>query len=234
MASTFREVCNRVLLTLREDQIDGAETSLSSDYHQLIGTFVNQIKEEIEDAHLWRDLQQTHTAQITTGNNSGSIVSANERSRLVYFNTEFGPRPVVFDVTDANNPIQLSEAPLALVAYNQLADPTTTSTNPVAFAIAADGAGGLTFHVFPKVTSTRNFTLRMVTPQDRLDVNDVDTVIKIPTRPLEMGAIWYALEERGEELGINSLFTEERFRKALDDAIARDAESQDIYQMNPV
>ena len=234
MASTFREVCNRVLLTLREDQIDGAETSLSSDYHQLIGTFVNQIKEEIEDAHQWRDLQTTHTVTIPAGNSSGTITDANERSRLVYFATECGPRPVVFDITDANNPIQMNEQPLALVAYQLGVDPTTTSNTPCGFAISADGAGGLTFQVFPKVTSNRTFSLRMVTPQARFDVNDLDEVIKIPTRPLEMGAIWYALQERGEELGISSLFTEERYRKALDDAIARDAEAQDVYQLNLV
>jgi hypothetical protein len=48
----------------------------------------------------------------------------------------------------------------------------------------------------------------------------------IPSRPLEIAAIWYALEERGEELGANAMFTEERFRKALDDAIARDDAEQ--------
>lgn len=232
MATTFRQLCNYVLTTLREDNIDGAATSLSTDYHKLIGTFANQIKEEIEDAHLWRDLHTTLTATINAGASTGSITGANERTRLLYFRDDVGvPRAIVFDVTIAASPVQLFEEDAATVEYNLALDPITASDTPAMFYVSADGAGGLKVTVYPKTVTSRTISLRMYVPQARLTVNDLDTVIKIPPRPLEMGTVWYALEERGEELGVNSLFTEERFRKALDDAIARDAEAQDLYTL---
>jgi hypothetical protein len=88
--------------------------------------------------------------------------------------------------------------------------------------------------VYPKPTTTRSITLQMVTPQARLEDDDLAVVVKIPSRPIEMGAVWYALEERGEEMGTSALFTEERYRKALDDAIARDAEEQGGYELQVV
>lgn len=102
------------------------------------------------------------------------------------------------------------------------------------FAIANSGSDTLSLYIYPKPTANRNYTLTMFTPQARLSETALDTVIAIPARPLEMGAIWYALEERGEEMGTNALFSEERYRAALSDAIARDAEEQGVYELQVV
>lgn len=71
----------------------------------------------------------------------------------------------------------------------------------------------------------QTFELELVVPQERFvaDATDLDSNISVPAAPLELGATWYSLEERGEELGVNSLFSEKRYRISADSAIARDA-----------
>jgi hypothetical protein len=225
MALPYRDMLNRVLRAVGEDEISDAETEVTESYHKLVGVFINQFKEEIEDAHNWRDLQQTHTATVEGGDSDAVIVDANERSRVQRMQTETGYVPLVFDVTDATDPIPLTERPLAELNYKLTID-IEGAEEPNQFAVFAQGDGALSIRVYPKPTTQRLIRMIMYTPQPRLGDDDLDEVIMIPARPLEIAAIWYALEERGEELGQGSMFTEERFRKALDDAIARDDAEQ--------
>jgi hypothetical protein len=232
--ATYRTILNRVLRTLREDEVDASETTLTDDYHKLVGTFVNQIKEEVEEAHMWRDLQQQHTATVLASTQSATIISATDRSRVVHAKSESGPVALVFDVTTATAPFPLQEVPLAELEYRIAQDSPGTATSPVMFAVLAGTDETLQIKVYPKPTVNRSITLQMVTPQARLADDDLDDVVLVPARPIEMGAIWYALEERGEELGTNALFTEERFRAALDNAVAADAEEQGGYELQVV
>lgn len=58
-----------------------------------------------------------------------------------------------------------------------------------------------------------------------------DSPILVPNRIVELGTSWYALEERGEELGAGSMFTEERYRRALDDLSVKDRAEQGDLMM---
>jgi hypothetical protein len=232
--ATFREIINTVLRTVSEDEIDGVVTTLTDSYQKLVATFVNQIKEEVETAHNWRDLLQVHTASITANTSSAVIVGANVSSRVARSHGSDTLVPLVFDVTTPTIPIPLIEMPLAEITYRIAMDIPGTSTEPIFFAIQAPGDGTMKILVYPKPTLARTISVSMFTPQARLGNGDLDVVVRIPQRPIEMGAIWYALEERGEEMGINALFTEERFRKALDDAIARDDAEQGGNDLIPV
>lgn len=232
--ATFRQILNRVLRTIAEDEVASSEATLTDSYHLLIATFVNQIKEEIEEAHTWRDLQATGTATVLANTQSATVSNATDRSRLMRMRSECGPVPVVFDVTDPSNPIPLQECTLPELEYRILSDVPGTATEPCMFALVAGTDETLTIKVYPKPTTQRTITLRLFTPQNRLADSDLDTVVQIPARPIEMGAIWYALMERGEEMGTSALFTEERYRKAVDDAIARDAEEQGGYELQIV
>jgi hypothetical protein len=60
-----------------------------------------------------------------------------------------------------------------------------------------------------------------------------DSPLIVPSRVLEIGTSWWALEERGEELGANSMFTEERYRRALDDFAGKDQAMQGDLVMIP-
>lgn len=233
MAVTFREMINRVLRTVAEDEINSLVTTLSDSYQILVATFVNQIKEEIEDAHNWRSLRQTFTVTVLAGQSSAVITGANERSRVFRVqDAQSGMfTPMCFDLTTPANPCPLIEMPLAQLAYVDVMD-TSNVVQPGYFAVDNTSNGDeCTLRLEGPVTTNRTISIQMIVPQARLGLSDLDVALKIPARPLEFGSIWYSLLERGEELGVSSLFTEERFRNALDDAVARDAEEQGGYNL---
>lgn len=222
--ATFRFVLNEVLRTLSEDQVASSVTELSDDYHKLVASFVNQIKEEIESSHQWSVLWQDLPATISAGTDSADVVGSNERSRLIRIQQATAPEPValVFDITDSGNPAQLLELDYSDIVYRRRANPNTTNAAPAYFATRMGTDGVVEIVVYPKPQSERTLSVTMAVPQDRLEDDDLETNIRIPSRPLLVGVIWYALEERGEELGVSNLYTEERFRRALDDAISQD------------
>jgi hypothetical protein len=58
-----------------------------------------------------------------------------------------------------------------------------------------------------------------------------DSPIIMPNRIIELGAAWYALSERGESLGTNSMFSEDKYRRAMDDLMGADKSSQGDLMM---
>lgn len=222
--ATFRAVINEVLGVLSEDEIASSETEITSDYHKLVAKFVNQIKEEIEDAHNWSVLWTDIQVSVLGETDTADITGANQRSRLVRVqqSNAFTEAALVFDITVPANARQLVEIDYSELMYRKRVNGETSIEAPVYFATKMGSDGVPEIIVYPKPLNTRVLSVTMVVPQDRLANDDLDTVILVPSRPLEIGSIWYALHERGEELGVNNLYTEERFRNALDAAVARD------------
>jgi hypothetical protein len=227
MATTFLEAINRVLEKIGEDTIPAAATSLTETYEILVGSFVNDIKEEIEDAHNWRALRQTVSTVIAGDAQSATITEANERSRVVriYQQNRGGVVPLVFDVTDSNNPDPLVEMDLAELIYRDTVDPDVRQ-DPQYFALDNSSGDVLDLYVWPRPSASTTIQSTLIIPQARFDNADVAESLKIPIRPLIVGATWYALEERGEELGTGGVFNEQRYRDALNAAISRDDAEQ--------
>jgi hypothetical protein len=236
MAVTFKQLLNRALRITGEDEIADSTTEVSDTQHLLIAEMANQIKEEVEAAHNWRALRQTVTVSLASVN-SGTITEADERSRVVRIQEPHRGKEValVWDVTDSSNPFPLHELDLAELLWRREMDPDS-SQDPNYFALDNTSGDVLKLEVYPTPSDTRSIKLMLVIPQARLDAADTDdliTNIKVPTRPIEMGLIRYILEERGEELGINSQFSEEKETKALRDAVSLDAAEQGDYNLVP-
>jgi hypothetical protein len=53
----------------------------------------------------------------------------------------------------------------------------------------------------------------------------------VPSRLVELGAAWYALAERGESLGAGSAFSEDKYRRAMDDLATKDRAEQGDLMM---
>jgi hypothetical protein len=236
MATTFRQVINRVLRTVAEDEIDSGVTELSDSYQKLVASFVNQIKEEIEDSHNWRSLRTVVPVTITSGQNSASLaISSRSRLLRVQDSTNGQLIPLAFDVTNTSSRQPIYEVDANELAYLQNIDNVTTGpTARFTVSVSTTDADVLTLSVWPKVEQNRNYELTFIVPQEYFEDDELDEAIDVPSRPLIIGSIWYALEERGEELGASSLYTEERYRKALDDAISIDAAEQGGYDLIPV
>lgn len=229
MAVTFKQLLNRALRLTAEDEISSSTTAVTDASQLLIAEMANELKEEVEAAHNWRALRQTVTVSLAAVNNN-TITEANERSRVVRIHEPHYDElvPLVFDVTDAQSPYRLWELDLPELLRRRTMDPNTTA-KPSFFAIDNSAGDTITLHVYPTPADTRSIQLDMYIPQARLDASDetdLATNIKIPVRPITIGLIRYILEERGEELGPESRWSEEKEARALRDAIALDAAEQ--------
>ena len=236
MAVTFKQLLNRAFILTGEPQIASATTEVTDSEQLLYAEAANEIKEEVEAAHNWRALRQTVTVSLASVN-SGTITEANEKSRVLRIQD---PRrgeevPLVFDVTDSTQPTRLIELDLPDLLYRREMDPNTTA-DPCYFALDNSSGDVLKLEVYPTPADTRSIKLMMIIPQDRLDAGDstdLATNIKIPVRPIVMGLVRFIMEERGEELGINSMYSEQKWQTALQDAISLDAAEQGDYNLVP-
>jgi hypothetical protein len=222
MATTFRQLLNRALRLTGEPLISDAVAQASDENHLIIAEMANQIKEEVEAAHNWRALRQTVTVSLAAVN-SGIITEANENSRVVRVQEPLHGQevPLAWDITDSSNPTPLWELDLPELLRRREMNPDTT-TDPAYFALDNSSGDVLNLEVYPTPADTRSIKLMLIIRLDAGDSTGIDTTIKVPTRPILLGLIRYIMEERGEELGINSQFSEEKEYKALQDAISLD------------
>lgn len=232
--ATFRTILNNVLIGLGEDEIPTSHGLLDDKYHKLLGLFVNHIKEIVEDEHQWRVLRTTENITIDAGSSSAVVPSANERSRVYRVqDPEYGElRALVFDVTESNNPYRLREMDLSELLRRRAMD-TATNSQPSFFAMDNTDANEISVQVWPTPNTERTVQVTMITPQPPMANDKLDTIVLVPSRPIEVGTLWYALEERGEELGVNGLFNKEIFDQVLGAAVARDAAEQGDYNLVP-
>jgi len=165
----------------------------------------------------------------------------NSRSKLIrQMNPKFGREMgLTFDVTTFGIPFLLSEQPMAdTIYYNMVLNqtPVQYSTN---YSLVDQGNDVVNLMIYPAANQNRTIAIVMQIPQPRISPASVgaftypwlgsvglDSPILVPNRCIELGASWYALAERGEELGTSGLFTEERYRNALDDAVTLDQGEQ--------
>ena len=237
MAVTFKQLLNRALRITGEEEINALTTAVTDTNHLLIAEVANEIKEEVEAAHNWRALRQTVTVAFSASETSNTITEANEKSRVIRIMDPHRCEevPLVFDITDSNSPQPLRELDLADLLYRRTMD-TSSGNDPYAFALDNSSGDTLDVHLWPTPTDSRTIQLSLVIPQARLDAGnstDLATNIKVPVRPITMGLVRYILEERGEELGINSQYSEEKEMKALRDAVSLDLAEQGESNLVP-
>ena len=238
MATTYRDIINRVLVALGEDEISSSQNELTSKYHKLIGMYVNQIKEIVEDAHQWSPLVNLVEFQVTAGSNQATLTggqTVNNRLRLMRQHDPISGTvaAVVADVTASNNPYLLREIPQAELQRKILLD-STDGGDPDQFSFVHTTQDNPVLEIYPKATETRTIRGYFYNPRGPWGNGDLDETLEIPTRPVELGTIWYALQERGEELGTSGPFSQELFEQALGEAVGRDADNQGLYQLVPV
>lgn len=238
MAKSFRNIVNSILGDIGSTQIPVSQTTVTDPYQLQVCGFVNRIKEEVENAWNWRALWQTYTFVYGALNLTQPIIDAitaatpSPNSRTVRMTDKRVGKEValVFDITTFGIPFPLEEMPKSsLIYFNTVLNQTPVQYS-TSFALDATPAGGLNLMVYPGASVARTMQLTLCSPLTAIDptiagtTGGLDTIITVPNQPIELGSIWYALQERGEELGTSTVFTEERYRTALDDAIARDQE----------
>lgn len=228
---TFLQVINSVLRQLRESEVS---TVTANSYSKLIAQFINQVIEEMSDIRDWHCLVQqvNFTVPISEGGGilSDDTAGANlnivtnstyltDRSSLCYDTLR---RPIVYDVTDTAK-VQMYEDNVRDIRRDYIEGPGTLRPNY--FGLEYTGTGGMQIWFNSLMDKERNFEMLAHIPQEDLSVtseDDVATTIYLPTRPIIMGALYYAYNERGEEMGEPGGIAEQRYQRSLASAIEND------------
>ena len=209
---TFREVINEVLIRLRETPISsdwsGAinDSSTVSDYNKVIGALVNDSKRSIESYHDWQILRETVDISTVAGTKNYNLSSGQEFKILDVVNN-----------TTGNELVQVSRAYLNRERY-----PTASTGEPHYYGFnGADSSNNLKVDLSPTPSKAETISFDMVKYQDVLTL--AATTVKIPTKPLILGAYARALSERGEDGGTQSSIAATEASSAISQAIMMDS-----------
>ncbi len=218
--ATTREVINKVLRGIRQFDLilDSGTTSTTDVYLLMILQFVNEAKEEIEEAGWsWHALRKTLTLTLASSTVEYDLTSAgqadidtNDRTRLLYENVAFtgstegfysssSSRPMVFDVTSsAEN--RLTERTQEQIERMHFTDNDETG-DPHYFSFYTDG-DSIKVKVWPTPAKAYTIKFRLYIPQDELSSTTLEaTTLLMPSRPVWTLALFKANQERGDELG---------------------------------
>jgi len=209
---TFRGLINEVLIRLREDTIssdwsgDINDSSTITAYQKVIGSLVNDAKRHVEERHDWLVLRET--ADITTvASTKNYSLSSGQEIKVVD----------VINNTTGTQLVQVSKAYLNSIKYP--ADPTG---EPLYYGFnGADTSNNLKVDLSPIPINAETISFDIVKYQDEL--TEAATVIKIPDKPVVLGAWARAISERGEDGGTQSSIAAEETSQALKQAIMLDS-----------
>jgi hypothetical protein len=233
---TYLEVINSVLRRLRETE---ATTVIDNSYTKLVATYVNDVMKEMRDQWDWngdiKEIRWTSTAGDAAArldNDDATSVVTNavyptQRSAIVY---DTRRRPVVVDVTDATGETQLWEDNVNDIRRDYNLGNFSTSA-PSYFGYEwGENKGTLWYNSL--LDKNRNYRALFYVPQEDLavtDNTDAATEIQLPSFPVILGAVFYALNERGEEMGEPGNIAERRYLGAVSAAIENDDRAKQSY-----
>ncbi len=142
---------------------------------------------------------------------------------------------LVFDITTptVTGQFPLKEMPLheLLYRFNNDNGTLTQMQTPEFFALsqantdnALLGQNEAVLYVYPVVNNQRTIQITMCVPQSDFSATALqdgsgNANVLAPQYPILMGLQWMMREERGEELSVSGMFSEEKFREVLDDAV---------------
>ena len=114
-------------------------------------------------------------------------------------------------------------------------NPVTLGTGVVNQTITATFTNGSTaVSSFSAAINNTSFSAIVVVQGFLSGGMGADSPILMDSRIIELGSAWYALSERGESLGTNDMFSEDKYRRALDDLVTKDIAMQGDLMMIPV
>lgn len=208
---TLLEAVNKVLEKLREDQV----TSLTAEYPDMVAGFVNEAKEDIEDMGPWYALRTTVNETLTPASGTLDLSSyTNDRSYLLYTKN----MPLAF-ITTANEESRLQVVEKGEIDALNALDPDAQDSVPYAVAFSSSN-DGLVATFFPAPDAAYTVRFVFVVPQD--DLTATTDEISIPGAPVWRLALFYALEERGEDFAGPAARAGERAKQAVFNALMAD------------
>ena len=209
---TFRELINEVLIRLREDTIatdwsgNINDSTTITDYQKVIGSLINDSKRNIESYHDWLILRETKEITTVSGTRN--------------YNLDSGQEIKILDVVNQTDGQRLSQ--VSRQYMNSVRYPTNNSGYPIYYSFnGADSSNNLKIDLEPIPEAVHILSFDISKPQDELKT--ATTVLKIPTKPVILGAWARAVSERGEDGGTQTGILAEEFKESLNQAIILDS-----------
>ena len=203
---TYLDIVNNVLRRLREDTVT---TVGSNTYSTMVGDFVNDAKNIVENAWDWSNLRSTLTITTAADDYTYSLTGYQDQGKILNI------------VNDTSN-IVMEYRPQTWFDDKFLVN-TPASGSPQYYTFSGiDGSGDAQIDVYPKPDGVYSIKVKSVIRNVPLSA-DGDT-LAIPSQPVLHTAIALLARERGETGGTS---TPEYFAiadKYLSDAIALDAQ----------
>jgi len=200
---TYLQLVNELLLRLRESTVD---TVSKTDYSQLLGLYINQAKDEVEDAWNWNVLRETLRVKTEPGVWNYIFTDAGYNSRVLN---------VYNDTLDQELCPQPRDVMTRLLTQN-----TQQNRQPISYDINSFYDDAIEINLYPKPDAEYWINIDVVIPSEDLSA-DTDELY-VPKQPVILNALILALEERGE-IGQAALEREDqKYRTSLLQAITND------------
>lgn len=228
---TMLEIINKVLKRLREDPVASSNTST---YAGLISEFVAEIHQEVALDHDWSSGYKTVIVDCVAGqreydlsativnggavDNSSPATNQNSEPLAQYY-------AYVYNSASSTEPrahLNLMEPAAFEAMVNEDLDHDDV---PCYASLTLNDAGtGYKLRLYPLPDDTYRLRLPFWVAEAELETDGSDdtTSITIPERPIRLGALFLAFNERGEEIGEPGNIAERKYREAL--TAAKDAD----------
>ena len=201
---TYLETVNKILRRLRERQVSTVEEST---YSSLIGLYVNDAMQAVEEAWKWSALRTTLTATTTSG------IFAYE------LNGSQNNFTVLDVINDSDNFFMHYREAHMFNNFFLNSNPGTGSPYYYSFnGISADGDTLVDVYPIPD----KAYTIRFNVIQRTAELTGDADKIQVPAKAVELLAYAMAVEERGEDGGINPISAYSVANSFLTDAITLD------------
>lgn len=210
MATTYLQLVNDVLTRLREPTVSSVT---ESNYSSLIGKLVIDAKREVEDAYNWECLKTTFTISTTSGTYSYVLTNAGTRFKIIQ------------GINDTQNWF------LEPRSNKWFTENLNLSTNPETGSAQYYNFNGVNVNgdsqvdLFPIPNSTETIRFDIIKPEAELSANTDSTLL--PKSPIVLLAWAKAIEERGEDGGVNVNSQYAVAKQSLADHIAIEASRRD-------
>ena len=203
---TYLELVNETLVRLREPEVTAVTDNA---YSKLIGRFINDAKRQVEDSYTWNALSETLT--VTTSANLFNYVL-----------TGIGQRFKVIDVINSESDWFLNYETTRKMDELFLNSGTVLVGAPDRYNFnGVDSNGDTQVDLYPIPDGVYDIYFNVIKPQ--AEFTAASTQIKVPSEPVIFLAYAKALNERGEDNGLNSVEAYELYRQSLSDHIAAEA-----------
>lgn len=222
--ATQLAIVNQIQRRLRETITAAVNTS---SYSALLGDFVNDAVSDMEEMdHEWSVYHtEIDTTVLADGTTTYDLTGTTDRS-VLQRNYQFQDIPQAFDIT-TDKVAQLFDCPYKeLLRHRNLSTtPTQTVDTPITFSVVADADGrGWTLELLWGADNARSWRTYWYVPQGILAVDGTadSTEIKLPRNPVYYRALYYAANERGEEMGEPNGILWQQSVEAIGSAMERD------------